>query len=199
MRLLLNVLSNRDHNPRFTVALANLHAYTAANGRNWGLESHTLRVVPGVSLITQGRQTTIEYAMANNFTHILWIDDDIIFSVNALETLVSKNKPVIGANYVHKDPTERRPVAISLNKTRLDSKGKTGAEEVLIIGMGFFFLDLSVLKNIPAPYFESPWVPEDNVLMCEDVYFCKKLRENGIKLHVDHDVQVGHVGSFVFQ
>jgi hypothetical protein len=36
--------------------------------------------------------------------------------------------------------------------------------------------------------------------MGEDVFFCKKARELGHKIYIDHDVshEIGHIGTFEF-
>lgn len=197
MRLLIAVLSNRDHKPSFTISIANLNAYLAVRGREFGLIQHLLMIKENVPFLAQGRQDMMDYALQNGFTHILCIDDDSKFSHTAAETLICRNVQAIGANFVHKDITERRFTAIDFNYTRIDSRGKSGIQEVLQIGFGMFLLDLSVLSKLERPYFQTIWNPETEAITAEDVYFCRKLKSVGIKIYVDHDVSqnVGHIGN----
>lgn len=58
--------------------------------------------VTNESLITRGRNTIVEYFMKNDFTHLMFIDADIVFPTNAIRVLLDKNEDIVCAPYVKK-------------------------------------------------------------------------------------------------
>ena len=64
--------------------------------------------------------------------------------------------------------------------------------------------DVSILGTTNKPqriteYFACPIDPTSERLLSEDYYFCKKARENGIKVHAAPWVQLGHFGTYLFE
>jgi hypothetical protein len=199
MRVAICIVSNRDHKGAFSEAKDNLISHIALRGHQYGMESFSIIPLRNASCLSKGRQDMIKLAKQNYSTHILFLDDDMVFSPDVVEILASRKLPVVGANYVGKS-LDLNFTAQSLAGNRLDSRGRTGVEEVSHLGFGVLLLELNALINIPAPHFEILWSEKHQEYITEDVYFCNKLRENGIKIHVDHDVSqhVGHIGDFVY-
>jgi hypothetical protein len=56
-----------------------------------------------------------------------------------------------------------------------------------------------VFEGMSEPWFDMPWQTTRGS-MGEDVFFCKKARELGHKIYIDHDVshEIGHIGTFEF-
>jgi hypothetical protein len=196
MRVLIGVVSNRDPKREFANCLLNLAGHVAQFGPQYGIESYALRTWGNVSNLCKGRRALIDCARHYNQTHILFIDDDMAFPLDALQTLASRGVQMIGVNAVCKEPKKLTYTALDIDGASLCSKGKTGIEEVSHVGFGMTLLEVKALENIAPPYFEMLNDGE----IGEDAYFCSKLRKNGIKIYVDHDVSqnMGHVGDFTY-
>lgn len=134
-----------------------------------------------------------------DFTHLLFIDDDSYYKKEIIDTLLRRDLDVVACNFSRKQE-DALPTAVGLDGKCLSSKGKTGVEEIRKVGFGFTLIKTGFLKNIPAPHFEVRWAANKNSYMSEDYYFCQKLKENGIKIFIDHEASqhVGHIGEKVY-
>jgi hypothetical protein len=77
----------------------------------------------------------------------------------------------------------------------------TGLQEVGSVGMGVMLIKAGVFKALSEPWYETPWRSDKRGYIGEDVFFCKKAREAGFKIWIDHDVskEIGHIGTFEFK
>lgn len=152
------------------------------------------------SLLPWGRQLMINDALStDNFTHILFIDDDTKFQCEAVDSLLSRKLPFVAANMCRKI-MEDTGIASGIDGKAIDSTGRVGVEEVAHAGLGMALLEVSMLRQIDAPHFEIIWQPEQKIYLGEDSYFCEKVRQAGFKVHIDHDASnmVGHIGDHAY-
>lgn len=113
----------------FVGSLYALTQHIGAQGRGYGVEGHALSVGGGHYCLSMGRQQALDFALKHGFTHLLFLDDDMVFPPTILQRLISRKLPVVGANYVTKS---EKPlyVARDAQGKRVSSKGRTGVEEV---------------------------------------------------------------------
>jgi hypothetical protein len=154
----------------------------------------------GASVLAKARQNGIRKAIEEGYTHILFLDDDMCFSSDILEDLMKHNVPVVGVNYTRKTSN---PVTqtCGLDGQPVTSLGKEGLEEVGWIGFGAVLIDLSAIKEIDNPLFETRWMPERNDFIGEDYYFCGKVRAHGVKIYIDHTAsnKTSHIGDYLYR
>jgi hypothetical protein len=195
--LAICVTSNRDHVPDFTSCLAYMSSYLAVRPI---FDSVTLKIAKNQSLLPVARQSFIDECMAEKFSHMLCLDDDMVFPPTLAHQLYAKGKRCIGVNSLRKNPDALHYTAKGLDGEWVQSKGKEGLQEVECVGLALFMLDLDAMKNVPKPHFEVRWNDEKQIYSGEDMYFCRKLREAGEKIFIDHDLsnQCGHVGQLVY-
>jgi hypothetical protein len=77
----------------------------------------------------------------------------------------------------------------------------SGLEEVEAMGFGCICVHREVFEAMPPPWFHIPWNEQTMKYDCgEDVYFCRKAKENGFQVMLDHDLtkEVAHIGSMEF-
>lgn len=196
MRVYIAVCSCRDWKPQFGKSLCGIIAHKAK-----GVDGVFLNVLQGTSVLPRARQLAIEDAINGGFTHILMIDDDMAFPHDLLESLSSRNVPIVGINYSRKEPNNPSPMACGLDGQVVSSKGKTGAEEIGWIGFGAVLIELAAIKDMPKPWFEMRWLPERNDFMGEDFYFSMKARTQDVKIYIDHDAsnKCAHIGDYPYR
>lgn len=128
-------------------------------------------------------------------THILFVDDDQMFPADSIHQLAKHDLPIVAANIVRKESNPRT------NSKKIDSPdciftlpNSTGLEEVESVGTGMMLIKREVFEALKEPYFF--YDVEKNV--GEDVNFCRKARDAGFKIYIDHDLSkdVKHVGHF---
>lgn len=193
MKVYIAIPSCRDWKPHFGASLCGLvHRMTLA-----GVD-FDINAMVGTSVLPKARQMAMEHAIELGFTHILFLDDDMQFSVDLFEKLSACNLPIVAVNYSNKSP-QTNPQAHGLDGQPLSSVGKSGIEEAGWVGFGAILIDLSIMANVPKPWFETRWLPERNSFIGEDYFFCGQIRNAGHKIYINHDIKVSHVGDFAYR
>lgn len=150
------------------------------------------------SILPEIRHKVLMDAIDWGATHILWLDTDMQFPKDTIHQLIGHNLPVVAANYSRRTfpivPTAHNGKCVYTDD---DSEG---LEEVNHAGMGVMMTDARVYSCIDAPYFFFERDPSGRGVLGEDIYFCGKLREAGVKIFVDHDLShhVGHIGGMTY-
>lgn len=150
------------------------------------------------------------------YTHILWIDSDMVYRSDHVLRLLVSNKPITGAVYrdvagditcgkwnVEKLRTQRYMQRYTIEELQ----NLADSEEIAPVdwqGFGLLVVQKGVCEKIGFPWFKSEHleIDEYSYLIGEDIWFCKKAKENGIQSYVDLGVSVGHrkmVNLFVEQ
>ena len=144
------------------------------------------------SILHAIRENLVKTALELKCTHLLFIDSDMVFTEDAFERLLKRNKDIVGVTYnTRKLPTER-----ILWK---DIKGAKGNfYEVEAVPAGFMLINLKVFKDLQHPWFF--WGVDDKgvPITGEDYWFCTKAREKGFKVWVDKSINIGHLGDFIY-
>lgn len=199
MRLFIATPSCRDHSPHFVASLVGMVKHLAGNGvEGRTLEEFDVNIRPQSSNLPQARQIMLDDAVRRGFTHLLFLDDDMTFPFDMLDALANRGVPVVGANCCRKTLNGLYYTAAGEDRRPVPSKGRTGIQEVAKVGTGVMLIELAALVHVPRPHFEIQWREDAGCYRAEDVYFCEKLREHGVPIHIDHDVShhVGHMGTF---
>lgn len=202
MRLFIAISSNRDHKPYFTQCLVNLVTYLTTKGIYGNeLESLVTCIQSDTSVLSFGRQKMIQDAIKAGATHILFLDDDMVFPENIVDYLSNRKVDVVAINGCKKNPLELNYCALGLDGKHIESKDKKDLVEASKVGLAVMLLNLDALKNIPEPHFEVLYNQESKGYQDQDYYFCKKLRDNGVKLYIDNEVSnaIGHVGDYIYR
>lgn len=124
-------------------------------------------------------------------THLLFLDDDMLFPKNGLIRLLSHDLPVVSGFYVGRNPPHL-PVAyrkVDENQWIPITKFCAGLQEVDALGAGFLLIKTEVFKDWPRPWFEF------SDKMGEDMYFCEEAKRRGFSIYLDFDVQCRHLAS----
>lgn len=153
-------------------------------------------VVSQGTLLANQRTQLVEKCLEKpEISHILFIDSDMRFPEDTIFKLLSKQLPIIGANCKQRGVNK---TTAQLNGKFVSSKGKTGIQEVDKLGFGVTLISRAVFLKIPKPWFATPF--DGKGFIGEDIFFCKKAREAGYTIYIDHDLsqEVSHVGTQEF-
>ena len=189
----------------FAYDLARLVGYTSANGND--IITQLMLFFSEGTLIAPQRTELVDRALTAEATHILWLDSDMRFPKDALERLLARNRPIVGANY-----TARRmphgPTAFATITTGVDTDftrlyttpDSVGLEQCAALGFGVALTQMKVFEEIPSPWFATPFVESDDGFMGEDIYFAVKARKAGFEVFCDHDLskEVRHIGPMEY-
>jgi hypothetical protein len=130
-------------------------------------------------------------------THLGIVEHDQRFPPDAFQRLMHHEKPIIGANYWQR--SKNQWTAIKDDTAQVDSRGKTGIEPVMSVGMGVMLIEIGMFAMLPQPWWSTPWMPHLGRHMGIDVYFGRHAASHGIERWVDHDLsqRVAHIADGV--
>jgi len=140
-----------------------------------------------------------------NYTHMMWIDSDIILEPAHFQTLLNHDKNIVSGMYLMTNNKSFATVENWDEKVlekdgyfhfmgEADVKEKDGLFEVDYTGFGFILIKRGVFESLDYPWFHALKIKigpcEDNT--SEDVSFCKLVKQKGYKIWVDPSVRVLH-------
>jgi hypothetical protein len=205
VKLAICIPSNGDWKADFGYCLAQLCVYCASALFFEGETREVIFVDKRTSNLPRSRQECLEDALLQNCTHVLFIDTDQTFPMDTAHRLLRHKKPVVAANIPLKVmpsfPTARArsgsPFGVPIYSNGNQSMG---LEKVWRVGAGIMLIDLSILAQIPKPWFEIRWSDKHSMHVGEDWYFVKKVEDAGFDVFIDHELSrhVGHVGLFQY-
>jgi hypothetical protein len=141
-------------------------------------------------------------AIEENYTHVLFVDSDMVFNSDALEVLIHHDKDIIsGSIFSRVEPI----IPCFYSKLRLGEGQEIicergtlgeGVQEVEGVGTAFLLIKTEVFKDILEKYNTYPFQPISGY--GEDLSFCVRARGCGYKIYIDHDLTIGHIGKKVY-
>lgn len=162
--------------------------------------------VSSASLVYEARNSLAGRAIAGGFERILWLDSDMRFRPDLL-TLLSADmdqghEMVCGLYFTRKDPVQ--PCVYELCRDVPGPRGEMiptarpfrkipdGLFPVEGCGFGACMMDVKTVCRVG----DRPFFPMDGY--GEDLSFCRRAREKGVKIMCDSRVRADHIGLAVF-
>lgn len=143
----------------------------------------------------------VHIAKENKADKILFFDPDQTFPANSLEKLLSHKKDYV-STYCTQRQAPFKTTAMHLDgKVRLTPLNAEGLIEVKWIGNPLSLISMSVLDKIDYPYFRVTLDMEKREWQGCDLWLCKRMREEGIKIWCDTELskEIGHIGCYPFK
>lgn len=151
------------------------------------------------------------------FTHIFFIDSDVIVPAHTIINLLQANKDIVSGWYLSRKGTGL-PVVMkregdfngwmnkenfntyraykSLEFNSLDPEPKTDLLKVSAIGAGCLLIKREVFKKLTPPYFHESHTKFHD--FGEDLWFCENAKKAGFGIYVDRRILCGHVGTHIY-
>lgn len=184
----------------FTYDLVNMVCFHTLNTN----DAISLKISEGTLIANQRAELTLD-AMREGCSHILFIDSDMRFPQDMIARLLAHDLDIVATNCARRRmPTGPTAQIYKENGDRelvWSMPDSTGLQEVGSVGMGVMMIKAEVFKALGEPWYETPWRHDKRGYIGEDVFFCRKAREAGFKIWIDHDVskEIGHIGMFEFK
>ena len=154
----------------------------------------------GRVLTPLARERLTEWALQGGVDYMFMIDDDMICPVDLFEKLI-RHKVEVVASLAFMRIAPHRPVIFRVEEGYdplaateyyvphiVNNYPKDTLLECDAVGFGCVLIDMNVIKRMQKPFFMS------TTSSGEDVWFCKRARDAGAKIHMDTSVKVGHLG-----
>ena len=193
MKLLIAVPTLENVPVDFMESLMDL----ACHLKNEGVD-FKLKIEAG-TLVYFARENLARWAIANRYTHVLWLDSDMVFHEEIVEDLQFCGKDIV-TGIAH----SRRPPFSSCLFTEIypgveKFKGEYPKQAFKVAACGMACVLMSV-KVLDAVYnkFGNMFQPLNEPLTYgEDVAFCWRAEQCGFDIWAEPTVRVGHVGRRV--
>jgi hypothetical protein len=202
IRLLVCVPTGGSPRINFCTSLASFMGLVGSEGlpsKRGCMLSVDMNTVVGC-IIHRGREELVDNAIKYGATHILFLDDDIEFDPNVVDLLFSRNKEIVVTNYLVKNKTFDRFVAVDFDGKPISTlKESTGILPVMYSGFGVSLIQTKIFKDMPKPWFLPGWDNSQEHYIGEDVAFSINARKAGYQTFLDHDASKlirGHHGMF---
>lgn len=194
-KIAIAIVTNRQIKPKTVECLLNMVFYTNE------------RVFPIVATegytTAEGRNYCVIQALKNECTHILFIDDDMIFPPDTLDILLKHKVDIVGVNSM----SRALPLTTTIGQLKDGElwphdkippyhKIPTTLFEVFSVGMGVALVDMTVFDKIPKPWFKFEVHENGKIMIGEDAWLCKQARENGMRVWCDPTLPIGHIGDY---
>jgi len=171
---------------------------TIAQGLNGKRPSLHTSVVMSSDL-AKSRNVLVRDAITADADYMLWLDSDHIFPDWTLLRLLGINLPVIGVTQPTRArtpvPTAHQADGAKVYTTPEMVKDKA-MERVAFIGLGICLMDMKVIPQLEIqaakegrslyPLFARTPTADPDKSDGEDSFFCRRLHDAGIPVHVDH-------------
>lgn len=146
--------------------------------------------------IASSRMWLVKEAKKLGATHLLFVDSDMVFPAHTLDTLLSRNKDIIGVEY-HKRQFPLQTVTAYMPDVE---KSETEPFKVGIAGTGVLLVKLSIFDD---PKMDKNWFSfgrnaEGKNVIGEDGWFCNTARDAGYDVWVDPTIKVWHAGEYLY-
>ena len=191
MRLLIGVPSLDYVHAEFVKCLTALTIKLARDGAAFDV------FICNGTLVHIARDKIACKAINEGYTHVLWLDADMVFKPEVFDDLMDSGKDFV-SGIAH----SRRAPFVSCLFSRLDDINRLErfeeypSETFEVSGCGFacVLISVEILKAVQMSY-KTCFLPMPD--WGEDLAFCKRARELGYRIYAEPFVRLGHIGHEV--
>lgn len=149
-----------------------------------------VKIISG-TLVYTARDKLANHAIENGFTHVLWLDADMIFNDSLLDDLMFSGKPFV-TGICH---SRRKPFVSCVFRSleTLERFEVYPHDTFEIAGCGFacVLISTDILRDVRTSY-QTCFLPTKN--LGEDLAFCQRASSLGYKIYAEPSVRMGHIG-----
>lgn len=142
--------------------------------------------------------------MDEKVTHILFVDTDTMPPPNLLSRFLQWDKPVMSGLYIQRMVPFRCTQFVKFDdkkfkRLRIADFPEGELVRVDSTGAGALLIKREVFERLEEPFFKFILTNKGRDYLGEDIYFCRKLAEEGIPIHVDTSIVCQHMdGGLAF-
>ena len=160
------------------------------------------------TLVHNARNVLAKQAVDEGFDRIMWLDSDMVFEPDLMERLsadLDEGRDFVTGIYCKRKPpftpTIYKDVGLYVENALVLPKAEAFEEypqdEIFPIdacGFGCVMHSVDLLKQVGGR-FGPPFAMLPG--FGEDISFCMRLGELGVKMYADSSIKLGHIGGFV--
>ena len=190
MKLLIAIPSNDTMPFQFVESLLKLTKRLSEDGVDYEV------AIQGGTLVHVGRDKLALKAISGDYTHVLWLDSDMVFTEDLFDDLMDSGKDfVTGIAHARREPypscifTEIYP---NVGKWKGEYPDK--AFKIAGCGMACVLISVEIIRAVWAHH-STAFFPTRE--FGEDIAFCKRAQDLGYEIWAEPSVKVGHLGHVI--
>ena len=200
-KISLCICTNREVKAKTVASLLEMVAFTKS------VDFHILVASRGYT-IAENRNYCVVQAQRNDSDYLLFVDDDMTFPDHTLISLLEHKKEIVGVNSYSRCLPPSSTVGLMDEKGNYKHPDKYPDFEMKIpnelfkayfVGTGIMLIDMKVFEKIEKPYFAFTTYENGQVKNGEDGTFCDKARKAGTDVWCDPNIDIGHIGEYVYR
>ena len=151
-----------------------------------------LEIVSG-TLVYMARETIANKAINEEYSHVLWLDSDMVFAPDILDDLLFSSKSFVTGVYHARRKGYHSCIFESIEVGKVERCERYPAEAFEIAGCGFgcVLVSTDVLRSVKFGC-GTCFTPMKDY--GEDLAFCKRARDMGHSIWCEPSVVCGHIG-----
>ncbi len=152
---------------------------------------HQVEIQTG-TLVYIARNKLACKAVNEKYTHVLWLDSDMVFSETILDDLMFCEKDMVCGAFVSRRPAYSACVYTSIKKNEIEKVKEFGTKPFRVDGCGFACV-LTTTELIQAVQlkFGTAFQPTD--YYGEDLAFCWRVGQLGREIWCEPTARCGHI------
>ena len=158
----------------------------------WLMEKHvdhTVELVAG-TLVYMARDKLARKAVNDGYTHVLWLDSDMVFSEDIMEDLTFINQDFVCGAFQSRRPPYNSCIFKTLKPQERVKDYGLEPFRVEGCGMACTLVSTEIMKAV-LMQFGTCFVPMED--FGEDLAFCVRARKLNYQIWCDPTVRVGHI------
>lgn len=184
---LLIAIPTTDYIPAdFVKSLAKLQQELGRRGIAYDVE------VQSGTLVYIARNRLANKAINEKYTHVLWIDSDMVFGEKVYEDLMEVGKEMVCGAFVSRRPPYGPCIYTSIEQNAIEKVKDFGIRPFRVDGCGFALVLTNVeLLQAVTQKFGTCFQPTD--YYGEDLAFCWRVKQLGREIWCEPTVRPGHI------
>lgn len=187
MRLLIGIPTLDYVNVEFMKCLMNLIMRLKDDGIQFDVE------INSGTLVYLARERIAHKAINEKYTHVLWLDSDMVFNADIFDDLMFCGKDFVTGIYHARRKGYASVIFKSIEINSIERFEEYPNEPFQIAGCGFGCVLTSVeMLSSVCLHYGTCFTPLQS--LGEDIAFCKRAKDLGYKLWCEPTVVCGHIG-----
>lgn len=145
----------------------------------------------GGTLVYNAREALAAEAINNGYTHILWLDADMVFNPTLFEKLSAHGKPFVTGVYASRHAPYKSCIFSDLDQNDRVKTFPDSIFEIAGCGFGVVLTETAMLYDVYQKH-GTMFLP--NADYGEDIALCNRATQCGYTLYCDPTVRAGHIG-----
>ena len=186
IRLLIAVPTTDYVHADFVKSLARLQCELGRRRVDYNVE------IQSGTLVYFARNRLANKAINENYTHVLWLDSDMVFDEQIVDDLMEVGKEMVCGAFVSRRPPYGPCIYTSIEKNNVKQVKDFGLRPFRVAGCGFAaVLTTTELMQAVNQKYGTCFQPTD--YYGEDLAFCWRVNQLGREIWCEPTVRPGHI------